>query len=358
MIVNTVYQLIVAITIRESLYKEDNVDIMVSDKTPILKEIYENHRFDPYFRSTYFADSSKLDPTYRNNGLVNLYESLFFNRNTVDMLGCDLPAYDFVFYSNCDEIMKEIFKSCVRKNRHTVFSCYEDGLYSYVKNPGNLIGSRLGYFIFTYFLNYRDAKQNKNLYLFEPDLVSEEVTKAVLPIPKPDKSVFSILMDLFQFTPVKIPEPFIFFGQGAAAIKQKKEYREIIELAFETIGSKDFILKKHPRKAPLDEFGTEMKVLQSSCPWELFEMGQNCDDNILISIFSTSCVTGKLLFGSKTTTILMPEMANDMFAIPVAMEEYTKCLKRIAKLYENVYLVSSKEELITLLLRLKSERGL
>lgn len=354
-LVNTVYQLIVAVTIHETLLKNCETDLIVSDKTPILKKIYESGRFSNVFRNCYFADSSKLTPTYRNNGLVNLFESLFYNKNTRTMLGSDLKYYDEVYYANCDEIMKELFKSAVRKNPNVLFQSFEDGMFSYVKDPGVLISSKLGAFIFRYLLRYDDTRQNTDLYLFEPKLASSDITKQCKRIPKPEKPVFQILTDLFQFTPQKIKEPFIFFGQGAAAIKQEKEYRKIIETAYQTIGKEDFILKKHPRKAPLDEFGDEMKVLRSNCPWELFEMDHNCDDNILISIFSTSCVTGKLLFESKTTTILMPEMANDMFDIPVAMEEYTKCFKKIAAQYENVYLVASKEELIELLEKRKKD---
>ena len=63
-VVSTPYHLLVFLFVKDAFLSGDEVDLIVTDKTPSMEELYKSGRLKPYFHQVSFADGRKI-PTNR-----------------------------------------------------------------------------------------------------------------------------------------------------------------------------------------------------------------------------------------------------------------------------------------------------
>ena len=376
-IVSTNYHLLVFLFLKETVLKEyDQIDLAVTDKTPYMEELFERGAFAPYFTNVYFADGRKIKNPYKN-AFVTLFESFIYNATTRQIVTrqklrkedtalqtekqtgeletlfpCRLDTYDDVFFASPgmpDEIVKELGKTLIKQNKRVRFHRFEDGFASYTKSPEHLVSTPLGRKLYRLILGFDSSKQEKELYLFEPYLAEADVQFEKIKIEKGSREMEAVTKQarrILQFESRAFEEKYVFLGQGTENVTKNPEtYRRLPLEIMHQVGYDNMVIKPHPRGTH-DDFHGQIKVYRDDCPFELAVAGGAMEGKTLISYYSTACVSAKLLFNSSCRIIFLTKLAGDSFNEKCDYEEY---FDKVTKIFDNVYIPESREELFALL---------
>lgn len=352
-IVSTPYHLIVFLYLKESLLKDHIVDLVVTDKTQFMEETYHKGGFDRFFHKVYFADARKIKNPYKG-AFTTLLESMVYNPTTKTFLDKPLDTYDHVYFASPgmpDEIVKELAKSLILKNRQVTFSRFEDGFASYTKPPVHVVSSASGQTLYQKLKRFDVAKQEQTLYLFEPALAELDIGKSGFTLTRIERDkqlterVITMMKQMLDFAPKTLPGDVVFLGQGTAnGAGNVDTYQKLIYEIAEKVGAR-FCMKPHPRGVN-DRLGDSIAYYLDDCPFELACANKTFEDCTLISYYSTACASGSILFGSQAKVIFLYPLAEDAFNEKCAYEHYFKTL---TALYPNIHIAHSKEELWALL---------
>ena len=304
----------------------DQIDLVVTDKTPAMEELFQKGAFAPHFDNVYFADGRKIKNPYKN-GFVTLFESFIYNGTTKAILSkqtmqkqlilgdkdrystlrqqpetvfpCELEPYDDVFFASPgmpDEIVKELGKTLIKINKKVRFHRYEDGFASYTKSPQHLVTTPLGRRLYKLLWRYDIDVMEKELYLFEPDLAEANVGFDKVRIEKGKAEIEKVIRqarDILRFESRSFAQEYIFLGQGTGNVTQNPDtYRSLPLKIRDHIGYDNFVIKPHPRGV-YDDFGGEIKEYRDSCTFELAVASGVMEGKTLISYYSTACVSAK-----------------------------------------------------------------
>ena len=132
---NTYYQLIMAIDMRLTLFKNDKVTLLLSDHSSnadkISERLIELHVFDKVgyvkTKSIDYCSESKIDKFMD-------YLKIIFNNNILQILTNE--KFDKLFYFNQNLSSNLIFNSVVKNNSYIEVCQFEEGILSY-PNIGN-----------------------------------------------------------------------------------------------------------------------------------------------------------------------------------------------------------------------------
>lgn len=343
---STPYQLLVFLFIKDAYLSGDEVDLIITDKTPSMEELYKTGRLDSYFHNVSFADGRKIKNPYKN-AFVTLYESFIYNPTTDRIMDKPLDAYDEVYFASPglpDEIVKEIAKTLIKKNKKIIFHRFEDGFASYTKKTAHVINTELGMKLYNLFFRYDVEKMEQDMYMFEPEMAEKGIDFRKIKIEKTPERIQKITemaKDIFRFEAHVPTEDYIFLGQGTVnGMQNAKTYQRLIKKFHDIVGDEHFILKPHPR-GEHDDFHGELKVYKDSCPFELAIASGEFENKTLISFYSTACVSGKLLFKSNCRIIFLYPLAEDSFNEKCDYEDY---FSAFSSLCDNVFIARSWDE--------------
>lgn len=350
-VVSTPYHLLVFLFVKDAFLSGDEVDLIVTDKTPSMKELYQSGRLNPYFHRVSFADGRKIKNPYKS-APVTFWESFIHNGTTDSILDAPLSPYDKMYFASPgtpDEIVKEIAKTLIKKNPGLTFHRYEDGFASYTKKPVHIINTPSGAAMYKFFLHYDINEREKEILLFQPEMAEKNVDFEKVQIPQtPDRiqRVTEMAKSIFLFD-AKVPsQNIIFLGQGTENGSQNPEtYQSLILKLRDIAGKENFIIKPHPRGVH-DDFKGCLPVYEDSCPFELAIASGQMEEKTLVSFYSTACVAGKLLFHSKCRIIFLYPLAGDSFNEKCDYEDYFDAFSRLC---ENVYVARTWKEVEALL---------
>lgn len=350
-VVSTPYHLLVFLFVKDAFLSGDEVDLIVTDKTPSMEELYKSGRLKPYFHQVSFADGRKIKNPYKS-APVTFYESFIRNKTIDVIMDAPLPRYDKMYFASPgtpDEIVKEIAKTLIKKNKKLTFHRYEDGFASYTKSPVHVINTPSGISIYKALWHYDIYAMEKEILMFQPEMAEKNVDFQKVQIPQTPERIQKITemaRDIFRFE-AKVPkQSIIFLGQGTENGSQNPEtYQKLILKLRDIAGEENFIIKPHPRGVH-DDFHGKLPVYEDTCPFELAIASGAMEEKTLISFYSTACVAGKLLFQSKCRIIFLYPLAEDSFNEKCDYEDY---FSAFSKLCENVYVARSWKEVEALL---------
>ncbi|MCR5418172.1 MAG: hypothetical protein K6E84_04580 [Lachnospiraceae bacterium] len=356
-IASTPYHLMVFLFLKDAFLSDRDADILLTDKTASLREVYDSGRLKEFFGDVFFADGKRILNPYKK-ALTQLKESLISNpeypRLFADGHIPELSLYSDIFFASPglpDEISKEVIKSAVLADRRIRFHRFEDGFASYTKPPVHAVSSGAGRFLYRVLKRFDINRAERRLYLFEPSLAEAAVADekatgfALRQIPNDEDRIRRVteqIRKVFAFSPKEIPAPYLFLGQGTDNVTNNpKTYASLIGKIAEKVGYENFCLKPHPR-GTYDHFDDTITMYEDPAPFEICFAEGSMEDKTLLSYYSTACVSGKLLFHSKCRIIFLYPMAGDSFNEKCDYENY---FTKLQNLYDNVYIARTPEQL-------------
>lgn len=326
-IANTVFQLYTAICIKMMYLMSDDVDLILTDKTIMFKELCKSEYLKTLFKHVYYADTSKIRKGVWSKSFRGV--SIIWNSLKVDrMLARErLPRYDELYTSNLDEFFRILLPGIVKKNSEIKYHLYMDGIINYIRdNNVYLIDSltertKKDEWYYSNLLNYKLPIKIDDMYMFAPEWIAYASSIPIKPVVRPDQSLNSLINKIFNFQDLKLPEQkFIFFDESNDFIEDVQKYNLIIDHIAQVVGYDNFILKPHPRSS-LDSKGL-INILKSNVPWELYAMNFDLSNKILISFHSSACTNSVVIFQQECKCCLLYKMSQDIFKTGVAYSDF------------------------------------
>lgn len=308
-VVNTYYQLITAIRIKETLWANCLVDLVISDQSNNSNKIINKLNEMQYFDIVYWIHNKVL---CGNSGdlaaMVTKSRLIVFGLNRKNHLGNN--KYDELVYYNADIYTYGLFASLIKKNHELVCSRYEEGVLSY-SDSLFLYNSRFRYIdklrkrIFKNTLE----TQTKFFYCFYATLYKGKLRVKEIPKYEDYKIIGETLKLIFSIDSqmLNISEKYIFFTsvydfEGGQPIGETELVLDIADL----VGKNNLIVKMHPRdnRNVFQKYGIHV-YNQSQIPWEAIQLNNDFSKKVFLTVNSGSVLGANMILKDKARSYFL-----------------------------------------------------
>ncbi len=305
-ICNTNSQIIMALQLKLTLFKNDKLDIIITDH--IIDGLERSARIEKInlFDKVYFIKA--LDKSKSSTPFKNFLYSLSLGVGRTSLQINDL--YDEVLTYNFDVFTYEIVNSLEKQNKKIIWSQYDEGLFSY--NTGFYLDGFRSKIIS--FLRMIRGKQKyislfSKFYCMYPELrkIHTEWDSIMIPGLKNSLNILKlILKEIYDYTDVKIEEKYIYFASSSDVDGHSfGEHKYVLELA-KLLGINQLLVKKHPRDITDVYENNCLHVMKNSnYPWELIQILSDMNDKVLLTCTSGSFISISAMLGTSIPSIFL-----------------------------------------------------
>lgn len=316
-VANTYYQLIFAIQLKITLFKSDEIVLLVSDHSNNADSVSEHIAEMHFFEETYYVHTlgsgdkrtsfQKLEDFIQITfGKLNRY--CFYIEKIKDL------HFDEILVFNYDISIYGLYSLLANYNKTINVSRFEESILTY--NSGVINTTRRNLINKLRKIQGKPsiADALKNFYCFYPVLYSGIFNSVKVPQIKKTKELVSIFQKAFSFEQATIsyPEKYIFFTsvydfEGGQPIG---EYDLVCKIA-KFVGQENLLIKVHPRDKRTLYADSGFKVdKNSSVPWEAIQLSLDFSNKIFVTATSGSVLAGNLMFENKVKTYYMYKQCN------------------------------------------------
>lgn len=355
-LVNTHFQLLVAISIKINLLFECPVTIYISDSSKdmdmIAERLKKTRLFNDVFlinRQKYIASSTKKLNTF----FLYTFKCSALNR----ILPERQYDYDYIFFYNFDFVSALVIKKHLDIGNKVRICRFEEGYVSYFYNSINSDIVRFGDMLKRLWNKKIDYQEYfEAYYFFEPSFVQFKDQFEIKEIPKIslDNSVFQgIIRKLYPIENImdSFDKKYIFLEESFSIDKKESinDMALILSIA-DIVGKENLVIKLHPRNMfnRFKKFGIKTCSIVG-IPWEIIQYSYDFNDKVLLTVSSGSVLSSKVLFDKNIKTYLLFN-CTDKYP-KLVTQEYKRYLNDIFNKYggENFIIPNSISEFITLL---------
>lgn len=302
-ICNTHSQLINALHMTLSIFKDEECDALITDQSNGLEGVYERlrNRENHVFDHVYFIQTKKMCSPQDVKAFLHSLTKTVFSNKQFDVL--DLK-YDEVIYYNYDFALLSIFDKAKQKNPDVKFSRFEEGVLSYTHE---FTYSKLKLIKVCRKLIFKKniKEDGQTFYCYFPELYTGKRKTIKIPLINDDREELkSILFDCYSYNVESVTDnyKFIFFTsvydfEGGDPIG---EYQTVEKIA-DIVGKNNILIKKHPRDSrdvyEKNGFNVEQK---SSIPWEVMQFKYDLSKLVMLSVNSSAILSSSMLFNNKS----------------------------------------------------------
>lgn len=355
-IVNTYFQLIVAISLKLNILKEENVDILLSDRSYNAKKIFYQLKRQNLFRNCYYADINFVSDKKKNyftKMLRVIYPNMILKHVNIKQY-----EYDYLFFYNKDILTISILNKIYKVNKDIKVCRYEEGFGSYLEDT-NLGTEKLFNVISTLTHKPTINKLTINYYCYNPDLMllnKKFIFKELPKITREDSNFVNIANNIFEYNIESYnvyKRKYIFFEESFFCEgKDIDDLNLVLEIA-KIVGKENLIVKLHPRNK-IDRFKKYGIITNETVgiPWEIIQMNNDFSKNVFLTISSGSVLASRLYFNDKIKTYLLFNCTNKMS--DMVTNNYFKYLDNVNKKFglDNFVIPQNMEDF---LIKLKGE---
>ena len=195
-IVNTYFQLITAIRLKETLWFSCIVNIIISDQSNGSEKIAQNIEKTGIFENVYWIQNKELCKKYDNlyTAFLKAKMILFGIKNNNYR-----EKYDEMVFYNTDIFVHGLYASLIKNNINLACSRLEEGILSY-SDSIFLGNSRLKYINRLREILYHDSLRTRtnNFYCFYPEVYKGKLNKIKIPQIDNPKHMGNILKKIFS----------------------------------------------------------------------------------------------------------------------------------------------------------------
>ena len=353
MVCSSVFQLYVAIALKKNFYFNDDVDLILTDSTPIFKSLIEEKQLYSIFHKINYSEVNKnisdLNRLERSHYFKPLFE-LFPRYYVKKIWKVEIGQYDeycFSIYHQFNILLASYLKN---QNANIKISMFEDGISTYLIDCS-----------YQYSVN-KNRIQNclSKIYLFEPELLCINTEKELVAIPqiKNDSEVMELMQFTFKGRGNKVKEKFIFFEESFSNDGYTTNDTELINNLYACLNNQDFLLKHHPRNRK-DRFQKILPTMDGNIFWEYYFLENPIDDKVLVTISSNTVFTPHIINGSSPYVILLYKLFQGTSPILGSgyFDEYIEKYKKEYPEYarKKIFIPESMNEFYEVVLKLREE---
>lgn len=317
-VANTYYQIIFAIQMKLTAFKDDKIDILISDHSKNADIVTQRlKKCGPFENADYMTTKGPGDNRNFSERVRDFFCLTFGKRNSHWPFKEDSSKkfYDELIVYNYDMQVLGFYYNLSSINPEIKFSRFEEGILSYNNEllftpTRNLIGKLR-------------RMQGKNtiedamnfFYCGHPELYRGELEPYKIPlIKKDDNALKNILQEIFNFDPQKnvYTQRYIFFTsvldfEGGEPIG---EY-ELVSKVAELVGKDNLLVKTHPRDKRTIYIDNGFNVDKNSAiPWEVIQLSGDFSDKVFLTVNSGSVLAGSFMSEKPVRTFYMYKLCN------------------------------------------------
>ena len=302
---NTVYQLIVLVELKLSRYRDEDVDIIITDTLVDSVKISERVKELKIFNNVYpikikvdNIEYSRIPVKFRKKRIEKYLVSQKCNIQNV--------AYEEYLFSNVAGIGCVLGEYLKLTNTSIKLSMFEDGIGSYSKEMYHNFVKRFknqNFFKRQYFKLFPHAMNMiSNFYLSMPEILQWEIPNGGKPVkiesPENKETLKNILNHIFEYNGQveEYNKKIIIMEESYHYEKTDVDDMKLFLYIANLVGKKNLIVKRHPREKEdrFTKFG--IKVNQDKkIPWEVILLNCDLEKVFLITITSTVAFTSMLI---------------------------------------------------------------
>lgn len=292
-ICNTHYQLLVAIQLKLSIYRDNNVDCVLSDIISGVNTIANRLKKENVFRNVFLAKAKGVDFKW-NTDLVG---GGFIDKELADSIKGD--GYSEYLFANLGGIDLALGRLLMKNNSNIIVSMFEDGLSSYSRIFGSVIesatkGKGIKDIIRKFMVKYPFAKLD-SYYVFCPEIMVWDCAevKKIPPVKDNIEELRVIANNLYDFASLSdtYDEKIVFFEESYFQDGIKVNDISLVDSLAKEHGRSSILVKTHPRNEVNRFKNLGYKTNKDKAvPWEVIALNIDLDDKILVTMTSSALV--------------------------------------------------------------------
>lgn len=357
-VVNQLFQIMVASQMRISVLKNEDVDLLLVDGSSGIREIYDKTKNTTLFSHVYIVSAED----YKNKVsklLMLLYYLLDKNYKYIDRFDFNpVNKYSKVIINNFTHYACEL-AGYLNVKYGTQLYRFEEGLGTYLddfcfvkKRTYHIL--QVKDFISSLMGNPKIKEILKGHFLFLPEIIQFKTNYITYKIPQFDFNNLTFcefINNIFNLpSKNEFDKKYIFFEENIPD-GTIDDFNLVMKIA-ERVGKENLIIKLHPRR-PVDRFSKYgIKVSKSvGIPWEAFLMKYDFSDKVIMTISSSVAFSSRLYFNQPIKTYMLFRVVGDINPSIIEKEKYYGYIKSFRmKFTDSEFVIpNSIDELLRLL---------
>lgn len=297
-ICNTYFQVIVAIQLKLTLFKCNEVDVHVSDHSLNALAVADRLRQTGLFGNVFFRETKKEIAAGKVRKAWDFATACLGARRFPSY-----PDYDEILFYNLNMPVYHVADAASNGSRATIFSGMEEGVLSY---------GRMAYGKSPELLDKVRAVTGRpqimrsitRYYCFLPELYRAQGDAigpvCIPPVQDSLNELQQTLMNVFDYDPEPISQRIIFFASSSDIDGNGFGETELILNLAELVGRENLLVKMHPRdgRSVYREAGLNV-MARSDVPWEVVQICGAADKSLCMTAISGAFINPAALLGSK-----------------------------------------------------------
>lgn len=345
-LVNTVYQLMMAVNMRVHGIPEGAVDIAVSDHTPSLRDRVRGLERAGIHNKVFYLQSGAFNDHYW--GITRAERGRLFLTpkraiaDTERASGIDFSSYDRIYCANLDAFTRHVHRAYPEVAIH----CFEDGAGVCVTdfNPS---GPPL-------FPHYNDIEKSiRELWLYQPEAMQSDVHFPMRKLPDINRNSTELVRVIDTVFEMGDPgfrfAPYVYVDQSYQADRIRNNSMRFVEATSRIVGYDNLQIKGHPRnpapKALRLGYG---QSLDFDVPFELLYLKLPVEDTTFITVSSGSLLSPYAVFGERPRTVFLYDAISGPINLPRINARFVDYMHDFTRIYggENLVVPESLTEYV------------
>lgn len=304
---NTYYQLIFAIQMRLTIMKNDEVDIIISDRSKGAQLITERLQNEKVFDNCYYVEIKSFGKVYSvTDGITG--------KCCFGFLRC---KYDQLCIHNIDITSYALFSRLNKYNSRIIVNRFEEGILSYDRKGMDSIDKKKRLVRIVRKCLGRPLLEDviDKFYCYYPYIYNGNLSTIEVPKIQSRDTIIPILRRIFNLTEldyIEYKRRYIFFTSvyDFEGDNEIGEFSLLLKLA-DLVGRENLIVKVHPRdtRTIYEENGLKVDK-NSAAPWEAIQLCGDFKKNVFLTTASSSVLSGSLMLQYSIPTFFLYKLCN------------------------------------------------
>ena len=355
---NTYMQLITAIQLKLSIFKDAQADLILSDHSVNAHSICERLQSCGIFSRIHNINSKKI--IYEQGKLADLKDVVSVTFHLGDKFKSLLwqdTAYHAIFYYNLEPLLACAYDESVKNGVKPQCICYEEGILSYESIVyGYNAGPRMKAIHYLRGLLHKEnvSDLTKDFYIYYPELFPSDrgACHKIPRLSREDHIFIKTVNAIFDYHPEeeRYPQKYLFFASSADIDGNPVGETELVMQISDMVGKENFLVKMHPRdgRHVYEEQGITVSR-NSAVPWEVIQLNHHFEDHVFLSVSSGSVLNASAMLGDRIPTYYLYPLIEGKNAAVVklckeSLEKTVYALKQTGVLQET-HIVNNLQEI-------------
>lgn len=292
---NTYFQLIVSIQLKLTVFSEDSVSVVISDRSNASFNIYSIIKKNNMFENCFFIETKNIKAKEKFGKYINIMKG-----NDLIWKEVNNNNFDEIIYFNKYIELYTLYAYISKINPSVKVSRYEEGIFSY--HTPMKTNKKIKFVQLIRKLSKKPILDENyhNFYCFYPELYKGDLNPIEIPQINHGDEMKHILREIFGLgddLEKMYDYKYIYFSsvydfEGGESIGELELVQKIADL----VGNENLLVKVHPRddRTRFLEKGLQVDT-NSDVPWEAIVLGHDFSNHIFLTATSGSAISSCLL---------------------------------------------------------------